>query len=237
MDYGTPEAYEELIGPRFAPIADALIHRAQLAKGEHTLELGAGTGLLTRRIAPAIGPGGSLCATDLSRPMLEVARRTTQGDGLTFLVVDYSRQLPFLDTTFDVVLSSPTYVQNSQDSMNEVARVLRPGGRFALVMWGPYYGEVRMMSAARRALGLSRFPPAAPGRAVHRLGRAGFRPVERIDFDLAHRRAAGRGVRRDRGRRLARPRLDGDADRGRASALAGCGGRRLARGSSGADLP
>src|SRR5918911_2566355 len=54
-------------------------------------------------------------------------------------------------------------------------------------MWGTYYGEVRMMSAARRARGLPPYPSAAPGRAVRRLERAGFERIVRRDFELAPR--------------------------------------------------
>ena len=117
--------------------------------------------------------------------MLEVAREHVREPGVSFAIVDYGAPLPFLDRSFDVVLSGLTYVQNKADSVAEVARVLAPGGRFALATWGTYYGEVRMMSAARRALGLPPYPSAAPGRAVRRLERAGFERIERRDFELA----------------------------------------------------
>jgi SAM-dependent methyltransferase len=122
--------------------------------------------------------------------MLEVARESVGRPGVSFALVDYNEPLPFLDRTFDVVLSGLTYVQNRTESLAEVGRVLEPGGRLALAMWGTYYGEVRMMSAARRALGLPPYPSAAPGRAVRRLERAGFRRIERRDFELAPRFAS-----------------------------------------------
>jgi SAM-dependent methyltransferase len=134
-----------------------------------------------------IAPDGSLCVTDLSAAMLEVAREIVRGPCVSFALVDYGAPLPFLDRSFDVVLSGLTYVQNTTESLAEVRRVLQPGGRLALAMWGTYYGEVRMMSAARRALGQPPYPSAAPGRAVRRLERAGFHEIERRDFELAPR--------------------------------------------------
>ena len=178
MDYDAPSAYRRLIAPRYAPIADALVAAAALRPGEQVLELCAGTGLVSSRVAAAIAPDGWLCATDLSLPMLEVARESVGRPGVSFALVDYNEPLPFLDRSFDIVLSGLTYVQNRTESLAEVGRVLEPGGRLALAMWGTYYGEVRMMSAARRALGLPPYPSAAPGRAVRRLERAGF-PADR----------------------------------------------------------
>jgi SAM-dependent methyltransferase len=190
MDYDAPSVYRRLIAPRYSPIADALVEAADLQPGEQVLELGAGTGLVSSRAAAAIAPGGRLYVTDLSAAMLEVARTDVDGPGVSFALVDYGAPLPFLDRSFDVVLSGLTYVQNTMESLAEVRRVLQPGGRLALAMWGTYYGEVRMMSAARRALGLPPYPSAAPGRAVRRLERAGFQRIERRDFELAPRFAS-----------------------------------------------
>jgi SAM-dependent methyltransferase len=185
MDYDAPATYHRLIAPRYAPIADALVDAAALQPGERVLEVGAGTGIVTNRASERIMPGGSLCVTDLSAGMLEIARQSMRHANASFAIVDYGARLPFLDASFDVVLSGLTYVQNSRQALEEVTRVLKPGGRIALAMWGTYYGEVRLMSAARRALKQSPYPSAAPGRAVRRLERAGFHRIERSDLELA----------------------------------------------------
>ena len=187
MDYDAPETYHRLIAPRYAPIADALIDAAALQPGERVLEVGAGTGVVTTRAEKRLMPGGTLWATDLSPGMLEIARRSVRDTNASFAIVDYTAPLPFLDASFDVVLSALTYLQNSRQALEEVARVLRPGGRVALAMWGTYYGEVRLMSKARRAVGQSPYPSAAPGRAVRRLERAGFHRIARSDLEQATR--------------------------------------------------
>lgn len=189
-NYDEPSAYHRLIAPRYGPIARALVGAAELRPGERVLELGAGTGVVTKLVGKQITRRGSLCVTDLSPRMLEVARHDVHHENPSFVIVDYTAPFPFLDGSFDIVLSGLTYVQNSPAAVAEVARVLAPGGRLALAMWGNYYGKVRMMSAARRALGQSPYPSAAPGRALRRLERAGFQAIQRNDLEFAPRFAS-----------------------------------------------
>jgi SAM-dependent methyltransferase len=185
MGYQAASTYAELIAPRYAPIADALVEAAALGERDDVLELGAGTGLVTARAAPRVR---SLVATDLSEGMLALARDSMPPlAGLTFALVDYGKRLPFLDASFDLVLSGLTYVQDSREPLAEIARVLRPRGRLALAMWGNGYHELRLLSDAFEAIGLARLPSPAPGRATRRLEHAGFRSVTRDELRLVNR--------------------------------------------------
>src|SRR4051794_31565286 len=184
MDYTAPSVYEELIAPRYAPVADELVAAAGVLAGDCVLELGAGTGLVTRRVAPLVEPGGLIVASDRSAAMLGVAREVTVSAAAVFLELDYSERLPFLDGSFDVVLSGLTYAQDDDESVAEVQRALRPGGRLALTMWGEEYREPRMMSAAKQDLGDPAISPPQPSVVVRRLEGVGFEAVERRDFEL-----------------------------------------------------
>jgi ubiquinone/menaquinone biosynthesis C-methylase UbiE len=185
MDYDAPTTYAKLIAPRYAPVADALIEAAALRPKDDVLELGAGTGLVTKRAAPLVR---SLLATDLSPGMLQAARKSIRRTpGLAFALLDYGAALPFLDASFDVVLSGLTYVQNSPRALKEITRVLKPNGRLAIAMWGSTYHEYRLLSDALESVGRGRFPAPAPGRAVRRLERAGFRSIRRSDIELTNR--------------------------------------------------
>jgi len=185
MAYDAPAAYAELIGPRYAPIAKVLVEAAALRADDDALELGAGTGLVTKLAAPRVR---SLVATDLVPGMLGIARDAThRRRNVSFVLVDYSRPLPFLDASFDVVLSGLTYVQDANDQVKELARVLRPGGRIAFTMWGPKYHELTLLSDALEAIGRPRIPPPSAPRAMQRLRRAGFRRIERRDLALTNR--------------------------------------------------
>jgi SAM-dependent methyltransferase len=185
MTYDAPAAYADLIGPRYAPIAAALVEAAGLRPDDDVLELGAGTGLVTKRVAPSVR---SLVATDASAQMLERARSALRRKGnVTYALLDYSRPFPLLDASFSLVLSGLTFVQDSSAALGEIARVLRRRGRLALSMWGPSYHEKRLLNAARESLNDGRFPSAAPGQAVRRLERAGFGSIARTDIPLSNR--------------------------------------------------
>jgi ubiquinone/menaquinone biosynthesis C-methylase UbiE len=185
MGYDAPGTYARLIGPRYAAIADVLVDAARLRTTDDVLEVGAGTGLVTARAAPA---ACSLVATDVSQPMLERARRSLRrATNVSYLMLDYGSPFPFLDGSFTVVLSGLTYLQDSAAALGEVERVLRPGGRLALSMWGSSYHEKRIMDAALESVAGQRFPGASPARAVRRLERRGFRSVRRTDLELTNR--------------------------------------------------
>lgn len=188
MAYDAPAAYAKLIGPRYAPIAQALVDTAALRPEDDALELGAGTGVVTKLAAPYVR---SLLATDVVPGMLDLARRATRRHPhVRFALVDYQEPLPFLDASFDVVLSGLTYVQDASKAVKELARVLRPGGRLALTMWGSRYHELTLLSDALEAIGRPRIPAPSAARAIHRLRQTGFRRVERRDFELMNQFAS-----------------------------------------------
>jgi SAM-dependent methyltransferase len=179
MTYDAPRTYRELIEPQYAPIAAALLEAAEPSRTDDALELGAGTGLLTEMVAPRVG---SLVATDVSEPMLEIARERVPR--ARFAILDYTQPFPYEDASFDLVLSCLTFAQKLRGTVDEMARVLRPRARVALAQWGLSYREAELLNASRRALGMPAFPSPTPGRNAERLARAGFR-VERTDVSFA----------------------------------------------------
>src|SRR4051794_9193904 len=189
MRYDAPDGYDDLIAPRHAPVAAALVEAAALRAGEDVLEL-APAQASSRGRRRSRSSRTARTARPTATPRCSFARGQMYGTRLQFVLADYEQPLPFLDGSFDVVLSSLTYVQTASGPVGELARVLRPGRRLALAMWGDSYLEVRMMSAARVSIGQPRFPRAAPGAAVRRLARRGFARVTRRDIELAPRFAS-----------------------------------------------
>lgn len=180
-------SYEAAIVPRYLAVAEGLVARAGLRAEQTVLELAAGTGALTRLVAPRLGPAGRLVVTDLGVPLLEIALETAlvAGRGCRLEPVAASvAELPFPAGGFDAVLSSLGPLQDHALAVREAFRVLRPRGTVALAMWGPRHAETRLLNQARRRLGISPFPPADQRDAVQRLARAGFTRLRRDDVRL-----------------------------------------------------
>ena len=111
----------------------AMLGQQLLPAPARVLEVGAGTGVMSLLIAEL---GYALTATDISRAMLQEARRKANQRGLsiTFEIVD-AEVLPFRDGDFDVVFGRHILwtLPHPDRALMEWHRVLRPGGRLVLV--------------------------------------------------------------------------------------------------------
>lgn len=104
---------------------------ARLDTPGRAVDVGAGTGDLTFALAAASAPGSRVVAADLSRGMLEVARRR----GPVLAVIASAEALPFPDGSLDRVISGFT-VRNVGDlprALRDFRRVLGPGGRAVIL--------------------------------------------------------------------------------------------------------
>ena len=111
---------------------------AAIRPGEKILDVGCGTGVLTRRAGEAAGPAGSAIGIDPGQDMIRVAQENAQrlGSRAEFKIAAIEK-LPFGSAHFDVVLSSLMLHHLPPDlkrqGLREVWRVLKPGGRFVVV--------------------------------------------------------------------------------------------------------
>jgi SAM-dependent methyltransferase len=94
------------------------------------LEVGCGDGMIWRENRDRIPRGWRLTLTDASAAMVDEARAAL-GDRATYAVVEVEH-LPFDDATFDAVIANHMlfHVEDRSRALGEIARVLRPGGRF-----------------------------------------------------------------------------------------------------------
>ncbi len=103
--------------------------------GGIALDVGSGPGNVTASLARAAGPDGLALGVDISEPMLQRAVRNEAGPQVGFIKADAQR-LPLRDHTVDVVISTAVLqlIPNPAAALAEMARVLRPGGRLAVMV-------------------------------------------------------------------------------------------------------
>lgn len=130
------EYYERVNAPlMFDAPARALVGAAALHEGDRVLDVGAGTGAVSRAAIDRLGSARAVVALDPSPSMLMAAGR----GGVVHLACGALPDLPFADASFDAVFSAfvLTHVDDADAAAREFRRVLRPGGRVALSAWGP----------------------------------------------------------------------------------------------------
>ncbi len=109
---------------------------ADLHEGETVLDLGSGAGADVLISAGRVGPTGKAIGLDMTDEMLALARANAIEAGVTNVefVKGYLEEMPLVDASVDVVISN-CVINLSGDKpkvIAEAARVLRPGGRFAV---------------------------------------------------------------------------------------------------------
>ncbi|MGF1528534.1 MAG: methyltransferase domain-containing protein [Candidatus Competibacterales bacterium] len=130
------EAYESLLAPALiAEWPHRLADAAGIGDGQDVLDVACGTGMLTRVLAKRVGPAGTVSGVDINPGMLAVAERISPG--ITWHEAN-AEALPYEDESFDAVLCQfglmlfPAPVA----ALQEMRRVLRPGGCLAVAVFG-----------------------------------------------------------------------------------------------------
>jgi len=182
------ESYVKHAQPELAPIAERLIAAADPAWGATALDLGCGPGTATLPLARRVGPGGSVLGVDLTAPMVAWAERAATKEGITnarFAVGDAEDLSDLGAATFDLVISNfgVIFAPDPLRMVQEVARVLKPGGVFAFTVWRPIGVLVETWAISDSISppppeGVSRPPEWGEDGAAERRLSAHFQPVE-----------------------------------------------------------
>ncbi|MEW6472341.1 MAG: methyltransferase domain-containing protein [Actinomycetota bacterium] len=147
-----------------------LMAAAAIAPGERVLDIGCGNGLTSRDAARAAGERGQVLGVDLSGPMLALAAQLANDEGLENVRFEHgdAQVYPFPPEAFDVVISrfGAMFFADPVAAFTNIASALRPGGRLAMLLWGPV-PDNEWITALQGALALGRDlptpPPGAPG--------------------------------------------------------------------------
>jgi ubiquinone/menaquinone biosynthesis C-methylase UbiE len=138
-----PENYDTYLGPVLFEFSSADLARrvhAQLERPARILEIACGTGISTRHLAHTLPEGTEIVATDLNEAMLSHAEAVNPDlPGVTWSQAD-ALDLPFDDQGFDAVVCQfgIMFFPDKELGVQEMNRVLKPGGLLALNVWDSF---------------------------------------------------------------------------------------------------
>lgn len=136
--------------------------------GRRVLELGAGTGELAAQLAEAVGRQGSVLASDVAPGMVQLLeKRLAPLPNVEVATIDAARiELPAESVDAAVFRMGLMLLTDPGEALAEMRRVVRPGGRIAVAVWGGPFENPWMTTVGMAAMmhGLVQGgPPVGPG--------------------------------------------------------------------------
>jgi SAM-dependent methyltransferase len=157
------EIYQrELVPAVFGPWAPRVVELAELRPGLRVLDVACGTGVVARLAAEAISVEGRVAGLDLNPDMLAVAATLPAVAGASIEWVEGSAQaLPFGEASFDVVCCQLglQFFPDREGALREMKRVLAPGGRVVVMVWGEIGRSPALPRSPRPSAGRSERTP------------------------------------------------------------------------------
>lgn len=160
----------DYVDERGEAMTQTLLELSLPRAGERALELACGPGGLGLAAAERVAPGGEVVLSDVVPEMTAIAAARATARGLANVstrVLDLE-QIDEPDDSYDVVLCREglMFAADPDRAAREIRRVLRPGGRLALSVWGPrernpWLGAV--LDAVSAQVGAPVPPPGIPG--------------------------------------------------------------------------
>ncbi len=178
-----PEIYDTYLVPLiFEGYASDLARRIADERPSRVLETAAGSGVVTRALAPLLGADARYAVTDLNQAMLDRATARQPADARIAWQQADALKLPFADASFDAVLCQfgAMFFPDRVAGYREARRVLAKGGAFAFNVWDRIEANdfARVVTEAA-----SRSFPDDPPRFLSRTPH-GYHDAARIEADL-----------------------------------------------------
>lgn len=127
----------DLIDRQLSPLGLHAMQVLEPKTGEAVLDVGCGSGQSLLQLADKVGPGGRVTGVDISAPLLEVARRRTEGFAQVDLFECDATILALPDKIFDCVFSrfGVMAFPDPITAFTNLRRLIKPSGRMAFVCW------------------------------------------------------------------------------------------------------
>jgi SAM-dependent methyltransferase len=163
-------AHAAFADERGAVVAGTMLGAAGVQPGDRVLELACGPGGVGLAASRLVGPEGVVVVSDVAPAMTAIARSRAERLGLENVEIRELdlEQIDEPDASFDVVLCREglMLVQDPALALREIARVLRPGGRVSVAVWGPREKNpwlALVFDAVTAELGIPMPPVGTPG--------------------------------------------------------------------------
>jgi ubiquinone/menaquinone biosynthesis C-methylase UbiE len=179
-----PENYDRYLVPLiFESYAQDISQRVAALAPMAVLETAAGSGVVTRALAPILPPDASYVATDLNQPMLDYAEAKQGADSRIHWQKADAQALPFDDAAFDLVCCQfgVMFFPDRPSGYREARRVLKPDGYFLFNVWDRIEENVFADDVTNA---LAAFFPSDPPRFLARTPH-GYHDTALIRSDLA----------------------------------------------------
>jgi ubiquinone/menaquinone biosynthesis C-methylase UbiE len=157
------EANAGFVDEQLALATEALLDAARIGEGDRVLDLAAGPGGAGLAAAQRVGSTGRVVLSDVAAEMVAVAARRASADAQVSTAVFDQGAIGFGDASFDAVINRHglMFVEDPARTVAEAVRVLRAGGRYAVMTWdrrevNPWLGLV--LDAVSAQFGVP-FPP------------------------------------------------------------------------------
>lgn len=162
--------YADFTDTRHTPDSARMLEWTSPAPGEGVLELACGAGGMGLAAAALVGPTGHVTVSDVAVEMTTIASARATALAITNVkarVLDLGR-IDQPDGSFDVVLCRDglQFASDPAAAVGEIRRVLRPGGRTAVAVWGPIEANPWLsvvFNAVSTELGRPMPPAGVPG--------------------------------------------------------------------------
>ncbi len=134
-----PAAYEKYIVPAFSGVwAQDIVDRANLQMGDRILDVGCGTGIVSRYAYKSLGDSGHITGVDVNEAVIKKAMEICNVTPIKWKQCN-AEAMPFPDAGFDVVLCQQglQYFTDRSLALKEINRLLAPEGRLVFSVWRP----------------------------------------------------------------------------------------------------